>query len=594
MGNTVSAIDSSRVTRKAKKRARNRGMFNYPNGRNIQEEYSPSGANQWVTVFFNWADHKYNDEELMDLVVARINARDGIISSEPVHHDIKWCLSLRVPVYWNPSDISIAGTAKVIAQWHQSEMRHAGVKINRKYLFRGSNRRKKCHFYFHSHFWFHLSCRYTYTPLRSTMTCQGKEDTPLPYTASPIKLLWSDLSLFVSKIWALPGIFLPLHLARTHEFDEFYPSLRNGATVLVHIFLMVYQLVFLFSLPIMVICMIPGLWILTYSAIALTVNYAIVMLMLNGFQQILVSQVSVVERPGNERERWLYINGIAAGHHWVQMNIDQLSHIFGRKVTGVHNRTAGIVFDLIECLIQRDFAYATDDIRQSYALVKEALLDPECDKVVLLLHSQGGIEGGLVLDWLLDELPHDRLHHLEVYTFGNAANHFNNPRWTKLARPQRISTPDIVHQFGQSIGHIEHYANSGDIVALGGVLHFVDIPNRYMGRLFVRPNSGHLLNMHYLDNMFTLGPDMSVLDSNPFMDMEVEPWTTAGINGYDGPPHRVRYQPTITRDEAFLPAALSLQRSQTNGVGQRLRVKDFSRLWKYRNGGCPNETGTAR
>ncbi|OQE06161.1 hypothetical protein PENVUL_c019G03166 [Penicillium vulpinum] len=146
MGNTVSAIDSSRVTRKAKKRARNRGMFNYPNGRNIQEEYSPSGANQWVTVFFNWADHKYNDEELMDLVVARINARDGIISSEPVHHDIKWCLSLRVPVYWNPSDISIAGTAKVIAQWHQSEMRHAGVKINRKYLFRGSNRRKKCHF----------------------------------------------------------------------------------------------------------------------------------------------------------------------------------------------------------------------------------------------------------------------------------------------------------------------------------------------------------------------------------------------------------------------------------------------------------------
>lgn len=251
--------------------------------------------------------------------------------------------------------------------------------------------------------------------------------------------------------------------------------------------------------------------------------------------------------------------------------------------------SAGIIFDLIECLIQRDFAYATDDIRRSYALVKEALLDPECDKVVLLLHSQGGIEGGLVLDWLLDELPHDLLHHLEVYTFGNAANHFNNPRWTKLPRPQRIPTPDLVHQFGQSIGHIEHYANAGDIVALGGVLHFVDIPNRYMGRLFVRPNSGHLFNMHYLSNMFTLGPDMKVLDSNPFMDMEVEPWATAGINGYDGPPHRVRYQPTIARDEAFLPAALSLQRSQTNGVDRVLRVKDFSRLWQYRNGGFPKE-----
>ncbi|KAJ5422848.1 hypothetical protein N7445_010956 [Penicillium cf. griseofulvum] len=143
MGNKVSVIDSPRVTKKGKKRARNRGMFNYPNGRNIREDDYPAGANQWVTVFFNWADHKYNDKELMDLVVARINARDGIISSEPVHHEVKWCLSLRIPGYWKPSDVSIAGAAKVIAQWHQSEMCHAGVKINRKYLFRGSNRKKR-------------------------------------------------------------------------------------------------------------------------------------------------------------------------------------------------------------------------------------------------------------------------------------------------------------------------------------------------------------------------------------------------------------------------------------------------------------------
>ena len=145
------------------------------------------------------------------------------------------------------------------------------------------------------------------------MTCQGKEDTPLPYTASPIKLLWSDLSLFLSKLWALPGIFLPLQLARTHELDELYPSLRNGATVLIHIFLVVYQVAFLLSLPIIVVCMVPGLWILIYAAISLTINYTIAKLMLNGFQQVLVSQVPVVERPGHERERWLYINGIAAG-----------------------------------------------------------------------------------------------------------------------------------------------------------------------------------------------------------------------------------------------------------------------------------------
>ncbi|KAF9253809.1 hypothetical protein DTO013E5_2131 [Penicillium roqueforti] len=422
------------------------------------------------------------------------------------------------------------------------------------------------------------------------MTCPGKEDTPLPYTASPTKLLSSDLSLFISKLWALPGILRPLNLGHTRELDELYPSLRNASTVLTHVFLLVYQVAFLLSLPIMVICMVPGLWIIVYSAIAFTVNYSIVMLMLNSFQRVLVSQVSVVERPSHERERWVYINGIAAGHHWVQMNIDQLSYIFGRKVTAVHNRTAGIIFDLIECLIQRDFAYATGDIRRAYSLVKEAILDPECDKVVLLLHSQGGIEGGLVMDWLLDELPHNLLHHLEVYTFGNAANHFNNPRWTKLARPQGNTAPDLTPEFGQSIGHIEHYANEGDIVAQGGVLHFVEIPNRYMGRLFVRPHSGHLFNMHYLGNMFTLGPDMNVLDSNSFMDMEVEPWATAGINGYDGPPRRVGS--TIARDEAFLPVALTVRRSPPNELDRVLRVKDFSRLWQYRNGGCPDGTET--
>jgi predicted DNA-binding WGR domain protein len=26
-------------------------------------------------------------------------------------------------------------------------------------------------------------------------------------------------------------------------------------------------------------------------------------------------------------------------HYWVQANIDQLSYTFGRKITGIHNRT---------------------------------------------------------------------------------------------------------------------------------------------------------------------------------------------------------------------------------------------------------------
>jgi hypothetical protein len=74
-----------------------------------------------------------------------------------------------------------------------------------------------------------------------------------------------------------------------------------------------------------------------------------------------------------------------------------------------------------------------------------------------------------------------------------------------------------------------------------------------------------------------------VLESNQFMDMEVEP-CASGINSYLDSSHRVKYRP-IARDKGFL-TALS-QQMQTNGIDGVLRVKDFSRLWQYRNGESP-------
>lgn len=59
--------------------------------------------------------------------------------------------------------------------------------------------------------------------------------------------------------------------------------------------------------------------------------------------------------------------------------------------------------------------------------VKKALYDENNTKVIFILHSQGGIEGSAIIDWLLQELPQNLLSKLEVYAFGNAANHFNNP-----------------------------------------------------------------------------------------------------------------------------------------------------------------------
>ena len=66
-------------------------------------------------------------------------------------------------------------------------------------------------------------------------------------------------------------------------------------------------------------------------------------------------------------------------------------------------------------------------MRVCYRIIKEKIYNPQYSKVIFVLHSQGGIEGSLILDWLLQELPQDLLSKLEVYTFGNAANHFNNP-----------------------------------------------------------------------------------------------------------------------------------------------------------------------
>lgn len=167
--------------------------------------------------------------------------------------------------------------------------------------------------------------------------------------------------------------------------------------------------------------------------------------------------------------------------------------------------------------------------------VKKALSDEKNTKVVLILHSQGGIEGGAIIDWLLQELPQNLLSKLEVYTFGNAANHFNNPfrsaaaeaeaerkplaaavdaalgptaaKPAEGAKPQEttrneapttpptplspsptmLSTPPAspgalagretgsrnpAALSGSAIGHIEHYCHSTDFVALWGVLHF--------------------------------------------------------------------------------------------------------------------------
>ncbi|KAE8145054.1 hypothetical protein BDV25DRAFT_145017 [Aspergillus avenaceus] len=415
--------------------------------------------------------------------------------------------------------------------------------------------------------------------------------SPLPYTASPLKLLWADILLVLKSLWYLPGIVFPITPWNSGELDELYPSKENILSLVVHICLALCQVFFLLSLLVCLFMQVPALWILLYIVVFLWVNNVICGWFFNGEEKILESDVPIQPKPEHERERWIFINGVAVGHHWVQHSIDRLSYTFGRKVIGVHNPTDGLVFDIIECLAQRNFTFATPDTRYGYAITKKTLLDPQYEKVVLILHSQGGIEGGLIIDWLLAELPQELLQKLEVYTFGNAANHFNNPYKSVIASQSESSDRSENHGSNDSVPgeksvlHIEHYANKFDFVCVWGVLHFFGVPNRYMGRVFVRPGTGHQFNQHYLDTMFMLGPDRKVQDSNEFMEMEVNSSNCTGVPFYSAKSDRE--DKVLVVGENRLQEGNSLNGSFVNGIRRPVKVKDLSRLWQYRNGASP-------
>lgn len=138
------------------------------------------------------------------------------------------------------------------------------------------------------------------------------------------------------------------------------------------------------------------------------------------------------------------------------------------------------------------------------------------NKVVLIVHSQGGIEGGMIIDWLLSDLPEQKLSKLEVYTFANAANHFNNP---VRRSADNINEPE---DYYRAIPYIEHYANSGDFVSRFGVLNYArkgkdQKENKFAGRVFERTGSGHMFCQHYLDTMFVMEAGR-VAEHNLFMD----------------------------------------------------------------------------
>lgn len=274
------------------------------------------------------------------------------------------------------------------------------------------------------------------------------------YTDRPLKLLAWDIYSFFRFSWAIPYVLWPFRPFDSGHLSELAPTWANAWCIFVHVVLVVLQLGFVLCFPPVALFM--PLWMTLASAGAfMALNKALCML-INGTDEVFHSDPQYAA-PGQERfahEQWVFLNGVAAGEHWMRSNLNRLALTFGRPVIGVHNKTDGIIFDVFECLVQRNFTYATNDVRVCYRIVKEKLYNPRYSKVVFIMHSQGGIEGGLVLDWLLQELPQNLLCKLEVYTFGNAANHFNNPyrtvgsQDTAEARPPAAASLEALRSAG--------------------------------------------------------------------------------------------------------------------------------------------------
>lgn len=60
------------------------------------------------------------------------------------------------------------------------------------------------------------------------------------------------------------------------------------------------------------------------------------------------------------------VNGIGTDRSGLDLILIHLYKVFGRQVIGIHNKTYGLWWDFIECILQRDFLWATEDIRVGY------------------------------------------------------------------------------------------------------------------------------------------------------------------------------------------------------------------------------------
>ncbi|KAK4184764.1 hypothetical protein QBC35DRAFT_40254 [Podospora australis] len=304
----------------------------------------------------------------------------------------------------------------------------------------------------------------------------------------------------------------------------------------------------------------------------------------------------------HNNESWVLMSGVGVSKHVLQARLDRLSDIFQRRIIGISSPTAGLLLDFLYEIYLRgttSLTSKTSTARHAVVLLKKKLSDPAISKIVIIAHSGGAIQADIVVNLLLQDGFGGLLGKMEVYTFGAFCARFNNPSrpvWppprelfaepltTTSLKVPKISSSSPSHSGLRDnplypelqakprfISHVEHFANSNDPYALMSVL---EKENRahIRGTVFELPTTGkdaynkneggNSLIIGYLDVLFPAGIDTA----KPMAEI-----------------------PVVIRNHKAHAAKKGPGRDKWDITQEEIRLKDFSRLYRYVGGRSPFE-----
>jgi hypothetical protein len=136
-------------------------------------------------------------------------------------------------------------------------------------------------------------------------------ESPTPYTGNPFLLCWLDIALFFKNFRSVLGILVPWSEWHCKELDELYPSPQNLITIAIHGVLIIVQIIFVVSLPL--VAFLP-LWVVIVYVGAVMALTGAISWTLNGSEDYFESQTDLGDDKRRfEHECWLFMNGVSVG-----------------------------------------------------------------------------------------------------------------------------------------------------------------------------------------------------------------------------------------------------------------------------------------